>query len=455
MVNRRTLLRDVAASSIVPGAYGRVRSPDNGAEPSSRGADSAPMSDGSGVLVRIADATDPVAGAGLLEVTAELENATTRTARPTVEYVVDGESIGNVTLTLEPGETKRPFPASYRVEPTAEDREVTVRVEAAGGSAERAVTVRGAAELDDRLTFPNAELAVQPGTSVLFEAGAVDPDASQTTAWWVDGESVGESTAAPWQSVYYAERNAHYWQYTADTEGTHEITAGVETEDGTYRADWTVTVTPDGRASPTIEGARPARGSLPVDSEGATDLEIDVADPDGAVDRVVWWVGQVDRILGVSEVSGATDTASLTVEGGLPQTCPVIAWVISADGTFTAETLWTVGGAERGTGGDTGVTVSIAETNDPVDAGDRLEVTAALENASDQAVTRTVDLIVGHEPTLVDTREVTVDGGGSKTVPLTFETAVVATEQSFPVRVEAAGRTAERTVTVYGTDTKP
>ncbi len=453
MVNRRTLLRGAAASSIVPVGYGHVRSRGDGTERASRDGGPEPISDGSGVHVRIADATDPVPGAGLLEVTAELENATDRTARPTVEYFVGGESIGNVTLTLEPGEMRRPFPASYRVEPADHDREVTVRVEAAGDSADRKVTVRGVDELDDGLTRPDAEIAVQPGTSVFLEAGAVDPEASQTTAWWVDGESVGESTAAPWQSIYYAERNAHYRQYTADVEGSHEITAGVETDDGTYRADWTVTVTPDGHASPTIEAARPARGSLPVDPEGPTDLEIDVADPDGTLDRVVWWVSQVDRLLGVTEVSGATDTASLSVEGGLPQACPIVAWVIADDGTFTSETVWTVGGAESGASADAGVSVSITGTNDPVAAGDGLEVTAILENASDRSVTRAVELIVGHDPTLVDTRHVSIDGGGSETVVLEFETALVATDQSFPVRVETGDQTAERTVTVRGTET--
>ncbi|WP_254763520.1 hypothetical protein [Natrinema marinum] len=451
-VNRRTLLRGAVASSIVPATYGRVRSRGDRTERAPRDDASEPISDGSGVLVRIADATDPVAGAGLLEVTAELENATDRTARPTVEYFVDGESVGNVTLTLEPGETRRPFPASHRVEPADEDRDVTVRVEAAGGSAARTVTVRGVDELGDGLTRPNAEIAVQPGASVLLEAGAVDPDASQTTAWWVDGESVGESTASPWQSIYYAERNAHYWQYTADAEGDHEVTAGIESEAGNYRADWTVTVTPNGHAPPTIEAARPARGSLPVDHEGTTDLALEVADPDGALDRVVWWVSQVDRLLGVSGVSGATDTASLTIEGGLPQRCPIVAWVIADDGTIASERVWTVGSADGGAGGDAGVTVSIAGTNDPVDAGDVLEVTATLENAGDRSVTQAVELLVGHDPTLVDTQHVSIDGGESKTAILEFETAVVANDQSFPVRVETVGSTAEQSETVRGTD---
>lgn len=441
-VNRRMLLRGAAVSSIGPLTDDRWESRFENAEL---------LSDGSGVVVRIVDATDPVTGGSQLEWTAELENTTGRSVRPTVEYLVDGESVGNVTLTLEPGETKRPFPRSFRVEPAARDREVSIQVRAGGDSAERSVTVLGVDELDDESTRPNEDIAVQPGTTVLFEVDAVDPDASQFTGWWANGAQVSDSmTAAPWQSVYYAERNAHYWQYTADTTGTDEITAGVETDDGTYRAEWTVTVTPDGHASPTIDDARPETGSLAVDPDGETDLEIDVTDPDGALERVVWWLGQADRILGTSDVSGATDTASLSLDGRGCQLCPIIAWVIAADGTVTAETLWEID--ETATGGDAELDISITGTNDPVDAGDVLEVTATLENTSDRPVDRDVRLIVGHDPTTVETRRVSVDAGATESIRFTFETAVVANGQSFPVRVATDESDATRTVTVRGTD---
>ncbi|WP_226006212.1 hypothetical protein [Natrinema salinisoli] len=295
------------------------------------------------MIVRLADVTDPIDGGGSLEWTAELENATDRPVRPTVEYTVDGEPVGTVTLTLDPGETEQPFSGSYRVEPAARDREVSLRVTAAGDSAERTVTVSGVDELETERSRPADELAVRPGTTVLFEAGAADPNASQFTSWWANGEHVSDSMVGPaWQSIYYAERNAHYWQYTAESVGTDEIIAGIDTDDGNYRVDWTVNVTPGGRSSPTIDGARPKPGRLPVDRAEPTALEIDVDDPDGGLERVVWWLGQADQIIGTSEISGATDTASLTVEEGLCQTCPIIAWVICADGRFTSESLWEV-----------------------------------------------------------------------------------------------------------------
>ncbi|ELY69694.1 COG1361 family protein [Natrinema versiforme] len=443
-VNRRRLLRWAAASSTIPVVSGTGHAQSDGATAGTNGGESA-------VAVRLVDVTDPVEGGGLLRWTAELENPTDRTVRPTVEYLVDGESAGSVTLTLEPGETERPFPRSYRIEPAARDREVTVRVRTEGDSAARAVTVLGVDELDDSLTSPNDPVAVQPGTTVFFEAGAVDPDAdrSQFTGWWVDGERVGDSLVGPaWQSVYYAEQNAHYWQYTAEIEGTDRVTAGIDTEDGNYRADWTVSVTPDGHASPTIEAARPERGTLPVDPGETIDLEIDVTDPDGALERVVWWLSQADLILGTSDVSGTTDTASLTVDGGLCHTCSVIAWVISDDGTFTSDSLWQV---DETRSDHTGLSVSITGTNDPVDTGDVLEVTAELANGGPDTVTRDVDLVVGHDPQRVDTRSVSVAGGGTETVTLEFETAVVDRTQAFPVRVETDDAVAERTVEVIGT----
>ncbi|MDF9746424.1 hypothetical protein [Natrinema salsiterrestre] len=341
-MNRRSLLRGTAASGIGPVSARTVRSRSDGERP---------VADGSGVIVRLADVTDPIDGGDSLEWTAELENATDRSVRPTVEYTVDGEPAGAVTLTLGPGETERPFSGNRRVEPAAEDREVSLRVTAAGDSAERTVTVLGVDELEAERSRPAEDLAVRPGTTVLFEAGAVDPNASQFTSWWANGDRVGDSMVGPaWQSIYYAERHAHYWQYTAESAGRHEITAGIDTDVGNYRVDWTVNVTPDGRPSPTIDDARPEPGRLPVDRAEPTALEVDVADPDGRLERVVWWLGQADQIIGTSEISGTTDTVSLTVEEGLCQTCPIIVWVICTDGRFTSESLWEVDVTADGTG---------------------------------------------------------------------------------------------------------
>ncbi|MXV60634.1 hypothetical protein GS429_00815 [Natronorubrum sp. JWXQ-INN-674] len=98
--------------------------------------------------------------------------------------------------------------------------------------------------------------------------------------------------------------------------------------------------------------------------------------------------------------------------------------------------------------GDGGVDIQLLETNAPVDAGDTLEVTAALE--SEVEATAAVDLVVGHDPAVVDETSTTVDG--TETVTLEFETATVSSSQTFPARVEGATDAAETSVEVIGTD---
>lgn len=98
--------------------------------------------------------------------------------------------------------------------------------------------------------------------------------------------------------------------------------------------------------------------------------------------------------------------------------------------------------------GDSSVAVDLLETNDPVEAGETLEVTAEL--TTDGTATADLDLVVGHDPTVEDAATATVDG--SETVTLAFETAQVTNTQTFPVRVEGADDAAERTVEVIGTD---
>ncbi|WP_440771763.1 hypothetical protein [Natronorubrum sp. DTA28] len=100
--------------------------------------------------------------------------------------------------------------------------------------------------------------------------------------------------------------------------------------------------------------------------------------------------------------------------------------------------------------GDGGISVALLETNDPVPAGETLAVTAELETDADSATAAEVELVVGHDPTVVDAASTTVDG--TETVALEFETATVANGQTFPVRVEGSDDSAETSVHVIGTD---
>ena len=401
-MNRRTLLKGVAVGSIVPATSIATTpagaqdggTPSNGSNPDdAEPDDTAPGPDGGDngpVSVRIVEIPEAVTGGALLDWTVEVENPTDEPIRPTIEYTVDGESLGTVTLTIDPGETVQPTAPSYQTEPVATADSVTVRVEANGDSDERTVQLLPAQELDEALQFPAPELTVEPETTVHFEVGAVDPDASQTTTWWVDGERVGDTFADPWQGTYFFEQDAHYWQEMFETQGTSEVVAGVDVDGEQYRAAWTVTVAPGGLSDPAIEAARPEAGILEVDREdpSPTTLEIDVADPDGNLDRVVWWLTQADAILGVSEVSGASDTATLTVDDGLCHTCVVVPWVITGDGTFTSEFLWEVDDVdidfEEPDDDPTDPDDPRAEPDDPADPDDPDEPVKEPDNPRDE-----------------------------------------------------------------------
>ncbi|WP_440764266.1 hypothetical protein [Natronorubrum sp. DTA7] len=118
------------------------------------------------------------------------------------------------------------------------------------------------------------------------------------------------------------------------------------------------------------------------------------------------------------------------------------------------------GGGDPDDGGDSGddtddagngeVRIELLETNDPVLAGETLAVTAELETDADSATAAEVELVVGHDPTVVDTVSRTIDG--TETVTLEFETATVANGQTFPVRVQGSDDLAETSVHVLGTD---
>jgi hypothetical protein len=397
--------------------------------------------------VRILETNAPVDGGALLEVTVELENVGTTSTRPTVESAVDGSRHSAIATTVEAGETETVTLGGYRTRPVETDDRTTVRVEAEGDADERTVDVLAVDTLDPAQTAPDSEISVQPGTTVLFEVESdVLGEYGGRTQWFVDGELVGRSMG-PWYSAYYAHRGVEYWQETFESPGAREITAAVG-DDETFRAAWTVEVTETGTAVPALDEHRPADGSLEASPDEPTELELDVSHPDGALERVVWWLGHSDTVLETTDVGGSEATAAIELDGGC-HGCPILVWVIGEDGATASESPWVIEEVddEPGTRG-----VTITETNDPIDAGETLEITATVENAADDERTTDIDLIVGHDPELVDSQSVTVGGGDTEAVDLEFETAVVSRTQAFPVRAETEDDADERTVEVIGTE---
>ncbi|WP_265109661.1 hypothetical protein [Halosolutus halophilus] len=300
-----------------------------------------PTSPTSDVCVTIIETNAPVEGGDVLEVTAAVENRGETTIRPEVEQRIGGELRATIETTIAPGETETLDHSTYRTYPVAQPDDLSVRIETANAAAERTIDVLAVDELDAAQTTPGREIAVQPGTAVLFEVESDTLDEyGGGTHWFVDEAYEGHA-AGPWHAAYYSREGTQYLTHTFESPGTYEVTAAVDGDERNYRAIWNVRVTPDGTAAPVIEERQPIDESIGVGRDGTTELELTVSHPDGAIDRVVWWLGHADRILGVSDVSGAEDTASLTLDGGC-HGCPIIAWVIGDDGSITAERVWTI-----------------------------------------------------------------------------------------------------------------
>ncbi|WP_339105324.1 hypothetical protein [Haloterrigena salinisoli] len=109
------------------------------------------------------------------------------------------------------------------------------------------------------------------------------------------------------------------------------------------------------------------------------------------------------------------------------------------------------GDGESDAGAEPSLEVSIVGTNSPVDAGDSLEGTVRVENTGGAAGTGSVDLIVGRDPTPVESRSVSLEAGAQTTLTMGYQTPPVASDQQFPVRVETADDSDQQTVRVRGT----
>lgn len=99
-------------------------------------------------------------------------------------------------------------------------------------------------------------------------------------------------------------------------------------------------------------------------------------------------------------------------------------------------------------GGSDGISVSIADVNDPVRAGDVLRTDVSVENTADHERSQELHLVVADE--VVDTETLTVPGGEHwpVLVPLSYETYPVERDVEFPVTVACADDSDDRTVEV-------
>lgn len=408
------------------------------------------------ITIGIVETSTPLEGGDLFEMTAELENSGSADERVELDFIVgeDAEVVSERTVPVGAGETRTVDFLQFRTYPVRVDETFPVRLETETDVAETMVDVAGVDPCDARYAYPDRdqELTVRPGTTVLFEVDAELVEQRGLTHWYVDGEYITTS-GGPWSSTYFYDVGREYFAYTFDAAGTSLVDTAVTAADGNVASRWEVTVTENGAEPPTVDAARPATRELAADE--STTLELEVSSSATELDRVVWWMTQSDVILDVSDVEGASDTASVEIDGGC-HTCQIEAWVIDDTNAYTAVNPWVFeafdAADDDGGGNEGNVVVRIQGTNSPVTGGEVLEVTATVENTGSSAVTRTVDLVVGNDPETVDSQTVTISGGETEELDLVFRTYPVVQDDEFPVRVEAGESTAERGVYVVGTE---
>lgn len=97
--------------------------------------------------------------------------------------------------------------------------------------------------------------------------------------------------------------------------------------------------------------------------------------------------------------------------------------------------------------GEAEFVMTIEDTSDPVDAGERLEVTTRIENVGGAEATQRIELNAGG---YVDSADLTLDSGASETVTLGYDTYPVRQDVEFTVRVESEDDADSSTVAVNG-----
>ena len=302
----------------------------------------------------------------------------------------------------------------------------------AGGT----VSLVGTASASPERVRPAGDsIEVATGTTVLFElADGDDPE------WYVDGEG---PLADPFPLGYAEAAGTATFSRRFEEPGWYEVYA----RDG-EEPSWSVAVAGDGTAPPTVEDVRtePAEGPISVDDP--VEVVATATDPGDRLDRIVLQEGRNQVEAFVEGVEGREASARFTfsepphwIEAGYPSRL----LAVTEDGRVS-DVVEGEGPTVRPP-----FSVSIVETNAPVRAGDRLEVTVEVTDdswmlsAGDRR--QEVELVVGDEG--VDAETVSPGYGETATITLGYETYPVETDVEFPVVVASPDDTDRTTVSVF------
>ena len=298
---------------------------------------------------------------------------------------------------------------------------------------------QAAAELER--VMPDDEVTVQPGTTVLFELAVPDGVEPHDVEWDTD-DDLGRTVFA---GDYASETGNAAFAPSFDTSGSYEVRANPPAGDP---VTWTVDVDDEGHGRPVVEELSTEPGTNEtVGTDQSVEVTATVYDPAGNLGQVVWIEGRNQTVVDRSSLDGGRDTATLAFEetpSWIDFGYPTAAIVVSDDGRVSDQT------SDDGPEVRQPLAVSIVETNDPVGAGEDLEVTVEVENVGDVMMvgddSQAIELVVGDD--VVDTETVTVPWNETETIALSHETFPVQQDVEFLVEVRSEDDTEETTVSV-------
>lgn len=192
---------------------------------------------------------------------------------------------------------------------------------------------------------PKGEATVQPDTLVLFEAVARGYRGDWATGrWYVDKQGWAGPT------VFHGGlggRGRSTFTYSFDEEGTHHVRAELydegatpENSDPIGTAVWTVHVSASGNQPPTVELVEPGPDAVLQESDEKRTFKVTARDPEGALDRIVWWQSQCDAVVAVDSASGASASSALSFAPDYG--CPLGVRAIDRDGAVSDLKGWKV-----------------------------------------------------------------------------------------------------------------
>lgn len=206
---------------------------------------------------------------------------------------------------------------------------------------------------------PPAEVSVRPGVETVFEVkpgSDVDPFDVELD---VGEEMTYFYSQGPFTPSYESRPENLAFYHRFDSPGTYTATATSGDGDS---VEWTVQVADDGMGAPTGEWVSPA--SMEQVDESPVELSADVRAPSGNLDRVIWWLGMADDVLGRTSVSGQEDTATHTVEpSSICDGCPLCFRVVTENGIASELDCLDSGASDDGDSGQGEVTARVVDMN--------------------------------------------------------------------------------------------